>query len=106
MVGRRGPNPPGPVGGVGAGNPPGLSAALAVDRIPRGLSAALALGIPRACRRCWPWAESPGPCRRGRRWTAQRRRAAALAGTANAVSVGLAASEGAPTRLLQAFPDV
>ena len=24
MIGRRGPNPPGLVGGVGAGNPPGL----------------------------------------------------------------------------------
>ena len=49
MVGRRGPNPPGPVGGVGAGNPPGP-----VGGVGRGPKS------PWPGWRGWAW-KSPGP---------------------------------------------
>ena len=41
MVGRIGPNPPGPVGGVGVGNPPGLVGGVGRGRILLGLWAVL-----------------------------------------------------------------
>ena len=44
MARRRGPNPPGPVGGVGAGNPPAPSVGLAAGQIPPVLSVVLAAG--------------------------------------------------------------
>ncbi len=46
MSPRRGPNPPGPVGGVGRGNPPGLSVGWVVDRIPLARWVGLAVEIP------------------------------------------------------------
>ncbi len=103
MVGRRGLNPPGPVGGVGAGNPPGLVGG--VGRGPnlwagwrcRRWESARHGGrggpwaeSPWSRRRCGPRAESPWPGRRRR--PPQRRRAAALAGAAHAVSYSSATS--------------
>ena len=69
MVGRRGPNPPGPVGGVGAGNPPGPGwRSRPGAQPPRTVSAVSVVGRTRLARR---WCG-----------TAQRRRAAALTGDA------------------------
>ena len=45
MVGRIGPNPPGPVGGVGRGNPPGLVGGVGRGPNPPGPWAAWVLEI-------------------------------------------------------------
>ena len=61
MVGRIGPNPPGPLAGLAVEIRRDLSAVWVADRIPPALWAGWALAIPPARSAGWAGAESPGP---------------------------------------------